>query len=77
MATDRADYALDDDERRAIASLKRLAKRWPRSLTLASMGGSLYVLPTAHHDLPGGQGVDPDSVLAYLGSDIPNTGGDW
>lgn len=72
-----SDYALNDDERKAIAALKRLAARWPRTLTLASMGGGLYVLPTHGHDLPGGQGVDPDSVIEFLGTDIPNTGGDW
>lgn len=61
----------------AIASLKRLAKRWPRSLTLASMGGALVVFKTDDYDRSdGGDGCDPDKVLADIDG-IPNTGGDW
>jgi hypothetical protein len=70
---------LSDEERKAIASLQRLAKRWPRSLTLASMGGQLVVV---HTDSPVFQELDGsnlnrhEAVLADIHG-IPNTGGDW
>jgi fructoselysine-6-P-deglycase FrlB-like protein len=71
---------MTDDERKAIAALQRLAKRWPKSLMLASMGGSLYVISTFDHafddEVGGHVGVDPDKVLTYIDG-IPNTGGDW
>jgi hypothetical protein len=35
------DIPLTDEERKAIASLERLAKRWPQSLKLFSRSGSL------------------------------------
>lgn len=35
--------SLTEDERCAIASLKRLAKRWPQSLVLVSFSGALSV----------------------------------
>lgn len=66
------------EERKAIASLERLASRWPPSLMLASMGGRLVVVPTADHmsPQPDSDGMDPDKVLAWI-SGIPNDGGDW
>lgn len=66
------------EERRAIASLKRLAKRWPKSLWLFSTSGSLHVMrrgPDGGHAHKSHGGVDPDYVLATI--DIPNDGGDW
>lgn len=70
-----------DDERRAIATLNRLAKRWPKSLWLFSASGILCVMRTRQ----GGQrasggdnaedGYDPDYCCATI--DIPNDGGDW
>ena len=68
--------ALTADETRAIKALQRVAKRWPRTLELASMGGSLVVLPTDHPMLPEPEGMDPEGVVAYIDG-IPNTGGDW
>lgn len=62
---------LTDEERRAIAALERLAKRWPRSLKLASMDGSLLVYRSG--DAP--DEVGEDGAVADLGSSIPNTGG--
>lgn len=82
----------DDDitpeERRAIRTLERLAKRWPKSLWLFSASGSLHVMK---------RGPDGERVMAknnYMGRsigndeltdsrasiatiDIPNDGGDW
>lgn len=69
--------ALSDVERRAIQTLERLGKRWPRSLMVASMGGTLVVIPTADHERDDGYGgVDASKVLATIAG-IPNTGGDW
>jgi hypothetical protein len=67
------------EESRAICSLKRLAKRWPDTLYLASMGGSLNVM---RKDADGGHAIRTDDVdldqsysLATIA--IDNTGGDW
>ena len=71
---------LTREEELAIKSLERLAKRWPRSLTLASMGGSLVVFPTDAPTLEmqgTGFGIDPEQVVCWIGTAIPNTGGDW
>lgn len=71
---------LTAEELAVVRSFLRLAKRWPRSLTLASMGGTLVIV---HTDDPVWQGRDGQSeraeaILASVGADmIPNTGGDW
>lgn len=66
------------EERRAIATLHRLAKRWPKSLWLFSAGGSLCVMKRAPDGdrmrTPDG-GMDPAACLATI--DISNDGGDW
>lgn len=70
--------ALTPEERNAIASLRRLAKRWPQSLTLASMDGSLVVFRTGDerfHDIDGGDRTA--SVIADDFYGIPNEGGGW
>ena len=70
-----------DEERRAIASLKRLAKKWPKSIWLFSASGQLCVMQNKADgsrgiidDMEDG-GVDPARCLATI--DIPNDGGDW
>lgn len=64
-------------ERRAIRALQALARRWPRSLTLASMGGSLVVVRTGDGRFAEGDGLERlDAVVADIDG-IPNTGGDW
>ena len=55
------------EEQKAIASLKRLAKKWPSSLTLFSHSGSLNVLKNNCGDIP----VDIDVIVG-----IRNDGGD-
>jgi hypothetical protein len=66
------------EERQAVESLRRLARRWPRTLTLASMGGSLVVVHS--DDKAFSDGWNPAersvNVLAHIDG-IPNTGGDW
>lgn len=69
---------MTDEERRAVASLKRLAKKWPKSLTLFSAAGSLIVIRTGTERGAGsgsGEVLSPDDVLAYIDG-IPNDGGD-
>jgi hypothetical protein len=69
---------LTDEEARAIASLQRLAKRWPRSLTLFSWSGSLVVfhsadMATLTSSNDGGEKAD--LILDDIPG-IPNDGGD-
>lgn len=75
VAGDNGD-SLTPDEVNAIRSLHRLAKRWPRTLTLASLGGSLVVLHTG--DPRWGESLPHDRAEAILDdfNGIPNDGGD-
>lgn len=65
------------EEARAIASLKRLAAKWPRSLTLASMGGSLVVVHTNDERFDSAGTVERETAVLADIHGIPNTGGDW
>jgi hypothetical protein len=69
---------LTPEEERAITTLKRLAKRWPESLFIASMAGTLCVMRNdergMHPETDGG-GIDPEYMIDSI--DINNTGGDW
>lgn len=71
---------LTKEERNAIATLKRLARRWPKSLWLFSANGTLNVMKCNEAGEqamnPGlGAGVDPDYIVDAI--KIPNDGGDW
>lgn len=69
---------LTTEERNAIRSLQRLAKRWPPSLWLFSGAGSLCVMLTGEDGkkmMTAGDGIDPDYSVATI--NIPNDGGDW
>ena len=67
------------EEQKAINSLKRLAKKWPKSLWLFSASGILHVMrkgPCGKHVMTDwGGGVDPDYSLDSI--IIDNDGGDW
>lgn len=65
--------ALTDEERRAIASLERLVKRWPKSLKLFSWSGTLCVVQSEADLL---DGPDPDAAVITTIQGIPNGGGD-
>ena len=68
---------MTDEELKAIQSLQRLARRWPKSLRLVSMGGDLFVVHTSDSRfLDGGSLERQESILADI-KGIPNTGGDW
>lgn len=71
---DDVDSALTTEEAKAIASLQRLARRWPQSLQLVSLGGGLNVFHFGEDKINGA--FDPDKVLASI-EGIPNDGGDW
>jgi hypothetical protein len=77
-----ADIEATPEEQRAINALKRLAKKWPRSLWLYSAAGTLCVMQAdenGEHRTGGGasanDGMDPDYCLETI--NIPNDGGDW
>lgn len=59
---------LTKQERRAVASLQALAKRWPRTLQLFSWSGTLHVFK------PGDGRTNAEASAAIV--DIPNGGGD-
>lgn len=69
---------LTKEEKNAINTLHRLAKRWPDSLWLYSASGSLCVMK---RDSNGDQvmtdigGVDPEYQVDTI--NIDNDGGDW
>lgn len=66
------------EETKAIAALKRLAKKWPKSLWLYAGGGSLAIMRGDHeggHHLTASGGVDPDYQLDTV--HIDSDGGDW
>lgn len=68
---------LTDDEAKAIASLERLAKRWPKTLRLVSMSGDLAVVHTKDDRFLSDDSLErQEAVLADIRG-IPNTGGDW
>jgi hypothetical protein len=58
---------LTTDEVRAINSLKRLAKKWPRSLRLFSHAGTLIVTKANRHNV--------QATVSFI-EGIPNDGGD-
>ena len=70
--------ALTAKERRAIADLEQLAKRWPQTLTLLSYDGGLSVIHTADFDTvaDGTASARQELILANIDG-IPNDGGGW
>lgn len=63
------DVSLTAEESAAIRALRRLAKKWPRTLTLFSWSGSLKVLK------PGARRTYEESDVATI-TGIVNDGGD-
>ena len=64
------------EEASVVRSLQRLAKRWPRSLTLVSMGGTLSLIHTRDRRFDADGMERQEAILADIDG-IPNTGGDW
>lgn len=73
------DPRLTPEEKQAIASLKRLAKTWPKSLWLFAGDGGLSVMRYENGKyravLPGG-GMNPAYLVERISS-IDAEGGDW
>ena len=77
------DIELTKGERNAIATLERLANRWPKTLWIFCDGIGVRVMrcgPDGEHVArPGnggtGGGMDPDYMVASV--NIDNDGGDW
>jgi len=65
------------EERRAIAALKRLAKKWPDSLWLFSASGKLCVMQKKDDEIAMRRNgcVDQDYLVGQI--EIENDGGDW
>jgi hypothetical protein len=77
LAEDANYAALSDGERKAIAALQRLAKRWPQTLKLVSMDGGLHVIRNGDERYGTRFGTDrQESVIASIYG-IPNDGGAW
>ncbi len=68
---------LSENEIKAIASFKRLAKKWPSTLWLYSASGTLNVMKKNEEgdQAMKGDGADSDYIVARI--DIENDGGDW
>jgi hypothetical protein len=65
-------------EEAAIAELKKLAQKWPKSLWLFSASGTLCVMrcgPDGGQVTTPGGGMDQSYILDTI--KIPNDGGDW
>jgi hypothetical protein len=60
---------LTDEERKAVAALKRLAKRWPKTFWIFVGSGDIHVLRKqpdgSRATLPGG-GMDPEMIVATI-----------
>lgn len=80
-----SDFELTKQEKSAIRTLKRLEKRWPKSLWLFSAGGSLIVMrKNSDGERAGvinkdgkmtGQGADSNYEVEHI--NIENDGGDF
>ncbi len=69
---------LSKDEIKAIAALKRVAKKWPSTLWLYSASGQLNVMLKSEEGdrvFTRDFGPDPDYIVTSI--DIENDGGDW
>jgi hypothetical protein len=69
---------LTEEEEKAIASLKRLAKKWPESLWLFSASGTLTVMkkyPGNDRYPPGWSDLSGEAAVTTI--NIENDGGDW
>lgn len=65
------------EEVRAIRALARLAKRWPQTLKLVSMGGSLHVIHAADERFGAVDSLTRGETVLHTIQGIPNDGGDW
>lgn len=71
------DVTLTRVETKTILTLQHLAARWPQSLRLVSMDGSLYVVRTNDERFHSDDGVVRNESVIVSISGIPNEGGGW
>lgn len=72
------DFNLSDEEKRAIAALKRLAKKWPDTLWIFAADGKLCIMPKTEEGtrfMTVYGGVDPEYIIDTI--NIEADGGDW
>jgi hypothetical protein len=75
----KSNVELTINEKRAIESLKALARRWPKSLWLFSASGTLCVMKKntmGKRVYLDSDGTDPDYKVDTI-QGIDNDGGDW
>lgn len=71
-------FELTKEEKNAINTFKRLAKKWPDTLWLFSGSSTLWVMrygPDGKPVMTPDGGFDPDYCVVKI--DIENDGGDW
>ena len=66
-----------EEQQKAIASLKRLARKWPSSLWLFSGSGTLCVMAKSENGERVFSGQTPDQRYVLDTVMIENDGGDW
>lgn len=69
--------AVTPEEESAIKSLKRLARKWPKTLRLVSMGGQLHVVHTNDERMQSEDSIERGEAVIEDIHGIPNDGGDW
>ena len=72
------EFELTKEERNAINTLKRLEKRWPKTLWLFATGMSISIMrcdKNEGHAITKFEGMDPDYIVDSV--HIDNDGGDW
>ena len=69
---------LSSEEAKAIRSLQRLARVWPKTLWLFATGRTLNIMSVGDNGervMRDSGGVDQDLIVSQV--DIPSDGGDW
>jgi hypothetical protein len=72
------DIELTKEEHNVIRSLKRLEKKWPKSLWIFADGNSLKIMKcgeNGEHVICREGGMNPAYIVATI--NINNDGGDW
>lgn len=72
------EFELTKEERNAISTLKRLEKRWPKTLWLFSNGMSISIMrcgENGEHVTEDHGGMSLDYIVDSV--NIENDGGDW
>ena len=73
------DIELTADEKLALSALKRLAKRWPKTLWIYSGDGGAMVLKTGSDGKKAklGDTIDPNYIVGHVPGAMHIDGGVW